>query len=305
MKLKLHLLLAFLTTGSLLYGQYWAQYFDGADTNYTQNSIRVYRSDDSTNIWQIGPPQKLNFDSAATLPNALVTDTLNTYPPNNRSQVQFSIKPFTNWGILAIQWKQKLDMDSAADAGFVEFSVDSGTTWQNPFNSATVYNFYGFLNSNKAFFDSTGLAFTGVDTVWRDIWLCYNMAWVSQFDSMIIRFTFVSDSVDNSKEGWLIDNLNAHMTFIHTVSEVKEEKYLKVFPNPANEVVHVEARKLNDFHIIEYMTLTNADGKLVAQWRNIPTKYFFDTGKYANGNYTLKVKTNIQTETIPIVIKHE
>lgn len=305
MKTKLLLLSLFIVCAATGYCQSnWVQYFDGTDTNYTQGSIRVYLNDDSSNIWQIGPPKKAIFDSAATQPNALVTDTVNGYPPNNQSQVQFTIDPWTNWGILAIQWKQKLDMDSAQDGGLVEFSTDSGITWQSAFDNPSTYNFYGFNLSNKGMIDTVSVGFTGTDTTWRDIWLCYHMSWVSQFDSFMVRFTFLSDSVDNGREGWMIDNLNSHITMIHTVNEVKQEKYLKVYPNPANEVINVEARKLNEFHIIEYMSLTNQQSQVVAEWRNVPTKYFIDTGRFAAGSYILKVKTNIQSETIPVVIKH-
>lgn len=58
-----------------LFSQEFKQYFDGADTicntMYSDASICISLVDDSTNIWQIGVPQKLHFDSAATLPNAL------------------------------------------------------------------------------------------------------------------------------------------------------------------------------------------------------------------------------------------
>ena len=44
----------------------------------------------ASNIWQIGKPQKIIFDSASTVPNAIVTDTINFYPINNISR--FGIK---------------------------------------------------------------------------------------------------------------------------------------------------------------------------------------------------------------------
>ena len=66
-----------------------------------------------------------------------------------------------------------------------------------------------------------------------------------------------------------------------------------------------EAQKLMEFHIIEHMELINSLGRVVEQWNNLPTKFWFDTNKYSDGVYMLKVKTNIQSETLPIVIiKH-
>ncbi len=37
------------------------------------------------NIWQIGSPQKTVISSAHSAPNVIITDTVNTYPPNNTS----------------------------------------------------------------------------------------------------------------------------------------------------------------------------------------------------------------------------
>ena len=55
--------------------------------------------------------------------------------------------------------------------------------------------------------------------------------------------------------------------------------------------------------IFEDMELINSTGELVKKWTNVPTKFWFDTGKFANGMYYLKVKTNIQSETIPLLIQ--
>jgi hypothetical protein len=52
------------------------------------------------------------------------------------------------------------------------------------------------------------------------------------------------------------------------------------------------------------MSLVNASGQIVDEWKNKPTKFFIDTRKYSNGLYNLTIKTNIQTETIPIVVQH-
>lgn len=289
--------------------QMFSQYFDGADTicnpAVSPSSICIAIDNDSTNIWQIGVPQKLIFDSAATYPNAIMTDTINFYPSNNSSGFQFTIVPWTNWGILAIQWKQKLDMDQGLDGGKIEFSVDSGLTWQNAFNNPHVYNFYGFQPANEDTLPNGDFVFSGTDSIWRDIWLCYDMTWLSFNDSIIVRFTFLSDSVNTLKEGWMIDNMISHITLVHTVKEVEQENYINVFPNPANNVIHIQAQKRMDYHIIERMELIDSRGKVVDTWTNIPTKFWFNTNDYIDGMYYLKIKTNLKTETLPIVIsKH-
>ncbi len=283
--------------------QFYTQYFDGADTVFA-NSVNVELDTSTTNIWQIGTPQKIIFDSAATVPNAIVTDTINNYPINDTSRFTIKIlNQFAPWGVLAVQWKQKLDMDTTFDGGIVEFTTDHGLTWQNAFNNPYVYNFYGFQPANHDTLFSGVNAFSGTDSTWRDIWLCFDMSWMSQFpDTLMFRYTLISDSVDNGKEGWLIDNFMAHITFIHTVKEVEQENYLNVYPNPANDIVYIQAQKIMEFHIIEMMELVDPIGRVVDIWKNIPTKFWFDTNKYPGGQYYLKVKTNIKSETISLVI---
>lgn len=289
-------------------------YFDGQDSVCNQlyyNSEEVCWEMDtsSTNIWQIGRPQKVVFDSAATYPNALVTDTLNPYPPNNSSVFKLVVKvdPNAPFGaILAIQWKQKIDMDTGNDGGMIEFSYDGGQTWENAFNSPYVYNFYGFDPSNVHLLPNGQSGFSGQDTSWRDIWLCYNISWFMTVDSIIVRYTFTSDSIDNNRDGWMIDNLSVHYTLLHTINKDPSEqtKYLNVFPNPTEDKLNIEVKKMKEFHIIEKMELWDLEGNLVDVWQNIPTKFFIDTKRYANGLYRLKVRTNIKTETVPVIINH-
>lgn len=288
--------------------QFYTQYFDGADTLF-YNSIIVELDPDSSNVWQIGAPQKIIFDSAATQPNAIVTDTINFYPTNDTSRFIAKVNlNFGNWGIFALQWKQKLDMDTTFDGGIIEYSTDTGNTWVNVFNNPFVYNFYGFQPANQDTLVGGEYAFSGTDSTWRDIWLCFDLSWLQQFqvnDTVLFRFTLLTDSVDNNKEGWMIDNMLAHITFIHTVKEVNQTDYLNVYPNPTTGIVNIAAEKLMEFHIIEHMELINSQGRVVEKWNNLPTKFWFDASKYGDGLYFLIVKTNIQSVTLPIIVsKH-
>ncbi len=287
---------------SIISAQEYSQYFDGADTSI-YNSVII--SIDSTSVWQIGPPQKAIFTMAATAPNVIVTDTINPYPPNDTSRFEFTVHGMY-WGIMAIQWKQMLDLEREMDHGLVEFSIDSGLTWQNAFDNPYVYNFYGFAQTNVDTLTSGEIGFTGTDTMWRDIWLCYDMSWVQQFeDSLRVRFTLRSDSMQTGQDGWMIDNMMVHQTIIHTVGEKEQEEYLRIFPNPADDRFTISAKKTDGFHIIESMRLYDASGRIVDQWRSIPTNFFVDTRKYGNGKYQLEVKTNLRSETLQLMIDHD
>lgn len=278
------------------------QYFDGADTT-ASTALKIELDTSSSNIWQIGKPQKIIFNSASTMPNALVTDTINSYPVKNISRFSFKFVPTITWGVMAVQWKQKLDLDPHHDGGIIEYSVDTGITWNNIFNDPHVYNFFGFQSSNQDTLLTGEYAFSGTDSVWRDVWLCFDMSWLSSNDSIYLRYTLKSDSVNTGQEGWMIDNMMVHLSIMHPVKEANKKDYINVYPNPTKDIVNIEIQKIQDFHIIENMELINSKGITVKKWKNLPVKYWFETNKLQAGIYYLKIKTNIKSETIPIVIQ--
>jgi hypothetical protein len=293
----------FLTISLTAKAQQYVQYFDGANTNPSNSIIVSFVPQPNTpNCWQIGPPQKVIFDSAATLPHAIVTDTLNSYPSNDSSAFEFGINPWTNWGIFALQWKQKIDFDKAMDGGMVEFSIDSGATWQNAFNNPYVYKYYGFDTLNHDTLLSGANVFSGTDTAWRDIWLCFDISFLSQSDSIAFRFKILTDGVDSSKEGWLIDNMMARITIAHTVDDIATTDYLKVFPTLTTGVVNIEAAMLKKYHIIEEMALLNMEGKVVQRYGKSPKKFRIDISDKPPGTYYLKVRTNLKTQTFPVIL---
>lgn len=276
------------------------QYFDGNDTG--NNSIFVQIDTAGGSIWQIGPPQKAIFDSAATFPNVIVTDTINFYPPGDTSSFILSnLSQMGNFrGVHAIRWKQKLDMDFKGDGGMIEYSLDTGNTWLSVFDNPNVYNFYGFDTTNVDTVNGV-LAFTGTDTVWRDIWMCFDRSYTYNKE-LLVRFTFVSDTTDTQKEGWMIDNFIVHETMIHTVKKTPSNEYLKVYPTLTTGRVHIEAEKLYEYHIIEGIRVVNTEGKTVRSFGQAPTKFFIDIGDLPNGTYYINIRTNKRSQTFPVTL---
>jgi hypothetical protein len=300
--IKLYSLIFLLLISFTAPAQIYYQYFDGADTVFDQ-SVNIELDTSTYNIWQIGHPQKIIFNSASTVPNAIVTDTVNYYPQNNLSRFRARMmNGWAPWGILALQWIQKIDLDTN-DAAIIEFSMDRGITWQNAFNNPYVYSFYGFDPANYDTLSTGEYVLTGTDTSWKNIWLCFDLSWMSFFpDTVEYRFTLKTDSIGQEKEGWMIDNMFAYITGIHTINENELKDYITIYPNPATERVNVRAQKRMDYHIIEQMELINMRGQIVREWKNVPTKFWFETKDYPEGEYLLKVKTNIRTETKHLVI---
>ncbi len=310
MKKNIILFFILLFSSFNLLSQNYTQYFDGADTNYnhllTTPSIKIeFNPGSNPNIWQIGKPQKNIFNSYSTVPNVIVTDTINLYAKNDTSSFQFLTICWSQCDIRTLRWKQKLDYVNNEDGGKVEFSVDGGLNWQNAFNNPNVYNFYGFNLANKDTLLNGDVVFSGTDTSWADIWLCFRNPFISGFDSLMFKFTSITGHSTLSKEGWMIDNLMSNCTVLHTLQDVNKDKYLYIYPNPSNNILHIDLKKNFKDIIIEEIELINSFGEIIDKWQKIKSKLDIYTNNYPNGNYFLKIKTNYITENIAIVINHD
>jgi hypothetical protein len=283
------------------------QFFDGADTS-SWNSIQFEFENDTSTLWQVGSPQKSEFNEALSPPNALLTDTLNPYPVESFESVGFKV-PLDewggNWGILALRWSQRLDMRNGQAIGMVEFSVDS-TTWQSAFDNPYVYSFYGYAENN-VYLTDTLKGFIGSDNEWRDIWLCYDLGYLEWNDTLSIRYTFRSDSTGNDffphHDGWMMDNFQAGITSIHTLAEEVQEKYMKVYPTITDGRVQIEGQKLMESHFIDEMEVYNMKGEVVQRYGRHPVKTFIDLSGLSDGNYVLRIATNKKEEHFQIVLR--
>lgn len=277
---------------------YQEQFFDLPDS-LQQYPITIEYDTSSSNIWQRGMPQKAIFNLAATTPNALTTDTLKNYPENNESIFSFTITDNWSFGIYALQWQQKLDIDTLGnDYAKLEFSIDGGNTWENPFDNPNVYNFYGFDANNIGVDDQGDSVFIGTDTNWRNIWICFSNSFIGE---LRMKYTFHSDSIPSPHEGWMVDNFISDITYIHTVKEIEQVEYVKVSPNPTQDRVHIQVKPENEYQIIEKMSLIDSNGKVLKIWEHIPIKYFIELKEYPKGVYFLDIQTNQQRESIRIV----
>ena len=302
--MKRLLILVFLFLSLHSSAQTSTQYFDGVDT--IVSSIIVDTTIDTAHAWQIGRPQKKIFRSAATLPYAIVTDTVKPHLLNTTSSFIISTHPLVfGRQLTALRWKQKIDFNRKHAGGIIDYSTDSGKTWQNVFNNTKIYSFYGFNTANKDTLLSGEFAFSGTDTIWRDIWLCFPLPIILTTDSLLVRFTLKSDSVDSSKEGWLIDNFLMHPTFVHTASKIlKAIDEISVYPTITSGVVHIDYGSIRKSNPIRNMLLVNAAGKTIRAYTRFEAEVgSIDIGQYPAGTYYLKIDADNKTTVYNIVLQ--
>ena len=122
-------------------------------------------------------------------------------------------------------------------------------------------------------------------------------------DTMIIRFNFISDNVNNNKEGWMIDQIR--MFSLDLGSGIREypadRKKSHLAPNPVKSSAIVTFDK--SYENVEY-SLLDVTGRICAGGKHVKCSQFtLDRGDISPGIYLLKLVIDHQfTETQPVII---
>jgi len=261
----------------------------------------------SQNIWQIGEPNKIFFDSAFSITNAIVTDTLNYYPFNNNSYFDLKIGEF-NYNIyyeydIFIEIKHKFDTDTLKDGGFITVSYDEGLTWTNIINDSSgfwditpnndVYSGGNLYTENDTLYNGE-YGFSGNSNDWVTTWFTWhnlpvknNMDFIG--DTMIVRFNFISDNIETNKEGWMIDDIKLYSVDLGDGINDNKTLDFKISPNPFNETAIIE---LNDYREIE-LSIFDIQGQLIKQKNYFNNQsIIINRDNLNSGVYFIKIRTD-------------
>lgn len=201
--------LVLFTSLKLFSQNYYEISFEGTGLyeNDSRHKLFIDTISNANNIWQIGSPQKTVFSSAATPPNAIVTDTLNYYPINDTSS--FILKHVANLGFsmpcdVTFGGKYFVNSDTLTDFGKIEISPNNGSTWINladPIYASSIYWNNPYIQP----------VFTGNSNGWKqyraDIHDFGSLFNIQNNDTVLFRFTFISDGIQTNKDGLMFDSL--------------------------------------------------------------------------------------------------
>lgn len=297
--------LFFLLTISLTTLQSFAQWTEFVWDTITFEAPYEYLIIDtsSQNIWQIGAPNKIFFDSAYSINNAIVTDTLNFYPINNNSYFDLRIGAF-NYNYyypddIFIEIKHKFDTDTLKDGGFISVSYDQGLTWMNIINDTVygqatpswdnlnLYNYYDTLYNGEFGFSGHSNGWITTMFSWHYIPVKNNIDVIG--DTMIVRFNFISDSIENNNEGWMIDNIKLYSVDLGGgINDTKSLKF-NITPNPMNEISIIELESYSEIQL----SIFNIQGQLVRQKRYFNNQsIIINKANFNSGIYFVKIRTD-------------
>lgn len=200
---------------------------------------------DSNSIWQIGTPQKTLFNSAYSGNRAICTDTLNNYGISDTSS--FIVKHVAQQGWFSFgipglyharifsgwYW---VDSDTLNDYGIIEFSPDNGTSWYNPLEDP-------IFIPNLAIIDTP--VFSGNSGGWKHFLfrlendLPGSIPPIILNDTILFKFSFISDSVDNQRNGLMFDDLR-FVDMAEGIDELSDFQNLQVWPNPTSDILYLK-----------------------------------------------------------------
>jgi hypothetical protein len=63
------------------------------------------------------------------------------------------------------------------------------------------------------------------------------------YDTILLRFTVSSDSVDNQNEGWMLDYFKFGGIDSDLNKEISQKAPVKIYPNPAGDFLNIVSKK--------------------------------------------------------------
>jgi hypothetical protein len=263
-----------------------------------KNCWNIQLDSSAGNIWQIGNTTKPFFGALIHPPNGIMTDTINSYPVNNHSYFYLRV-PFYGNSILGF-W-HKYQMDTLSEVGYIDYSVDTGATWYNVidltgFDGISEFNVENMYSQN----DVTALGIPGFTGTHND-WIFTRIQWIicipvlAPFtceDTLLLRFHFISDSVNTNKDGWIIDGIQTFLVDLGSgIDEINGAKNnLLISPNPSHDKISIAQFSANN-HVLERVDIFDELGrKMITAPGTGHTQMEIDVHTLSPGVYFLRAK---------------
>ncbi|MEN8157265.1 MAG: T9SS type A sorting domain-containing protein [Bacteroidota bacterium] len=248
---KILLLISLTLSSEAILAQYAITGLSFDNLEIVQKIVFIDTVSNPDNSWQVGSPKKDHLSSARSLPNVIITDTINYYPVNDSSA--FTFWHIADLGLTSphtayLSGYYKVDSDSIYDFGKIEYSPDNGNQWTNLLNDS---------NEQPPTWSTPIPVLSGASD-----WTYFGVAVaemgfdIDQGDTVLFRFTFISDSIQNNRDGLMFDDL-WFADFIEGISHNDANDFnSKVFPNPGTQRITIEF----DNNLLQVVILDILDG---------------------------------------------
>jgi hypothetical protein len=247
------------------------------------------------NVWQIGKPNKIKFDSSYSALNVIVTDTIHSCSANDTSVFILKVPKHAWLGLLYLTFKYKLDLDTG-DIAMIELSSDTGLHWMDIAKDTThSFNFW----------PDTALRLTKSNGNWDSAHIRISSGLIyAGPDTFLFRFSFITGDSTRLRDGWMIDNFLMPYDG-EAVHKVGNDKYFNIYPNPVNDqlAIHYTLPVTEDISI----QLSNVLGETILS-KEIRHAFlgnaYLPVADIPEGVYYCTIRGGDEKITRPVVIRH-
>ncbi len=295
---KILILVSLTLTAANSFGQYiWGIDFD-CPTNLDRISVDTLANPNC--IWQIGQPAKTVFTTALSIPHVIITDKLNPVPPNDT--FIFYLKHLTSpipFHHLSLNFWYQMDGDST-DRGLIEVSPDSAhTVWINLLTQDSAYNF--LWAAAKPTLAGSTVGWQTFDLTLMDNYS--TMGIYSPADTILFRFTYITDSNSTSHDGWMIDDFLIKDDLMEGITEPQNDNFISVYPNPATDNLAIQKMGPGNKSTKQTIQILNYTGQMLYNNQNFIGE-IIDTRLLNNGVYFLKYSDSVNFSVKKFIVNH-
>jgi hypothetical protein len=206
---------------------------------------------------------------------------VDSYPSGNNSSFTMTaaLEPFSWSPVFFLQFYQAFDTDTLRDGGYLEVSWDYGSTWINVFDdwmmpvTIEIYDPQWYpMQADTLFNGQRGFSGRSNRTGGHPQWFFTSICWTNigfiEVDTLKFRFNFVSDTIPEQRDGWMIDQITLQSGFSHPVADLfRSDDYFLLAPNPMGDrtlIMYDLDEERNDV----FVALYDAHGKPVRVLRD-------------------------------------
>ncbi len=282
-----------------------------ADFNFTFDDpsdwmyLSIDTISDENNIWEVGPSQKTFFTSVMSQPNVIVTSSKDPYPINDTSSFIITYiahgHGFSRDGVAGLYGWYCINSDTLNDFGKIEFSPDKGETWVDILKDSVLID--TLRNKYWPDYNSFHLKLTGNSDGWTyfsiDLELLGFFYNIHDGDSLLYRFSFISDNIQTNKDGLMFDNLSFYDVG-ESIKYNQNRNSLISYPNPVSEFLTIKKIVPNGIPTIQ---IFDSKGKLIYSQKKLIDEPV-NIRDLNNGIYFLRYSDSKNVYTGSFVVNH-
>ncbi|WP_124979231.1 T9SS type A sorting domain-containing protein [Nonlabens xiamenensis] len=254
---------------------------------------------ESGSLWERGVPNGivLNTSGAGGNSNVYATNLDGQYTNSTISYLYSGCYDLSNVQNPIVQFDMAFEIETNWDLLYLEYSVDSGDTW-NILGTANDPNWYNSSNqqNNSNCVNCVGAQWTGTQPALTQY--SHDLTQFMGEPAVMFRFKFQTDR-SITREGAVIDNFVVTGTLSN--DEVSGlENMFTIYPNPSSGLFQLSWNGDSSF---DYEVYDVSGKRILVQQNNSGNQHLIDLNTVASGMYFLKITSDNASVTEKLLVR--